>query len=87
MIGIIFGIIMFLPMLLTGIFKMWALFIVFTIFNIIFGLTEWLMKKYTGKTVSQQFWAYKKEHPVKATVIIVSMAVMWTALILHLVMH
>jgi len=87
MMDILFIIVMFLPMLLAGIFGMWALLWVFASFNIIFGATEILLKKFTGKTVSQHFWTYKGKHPGKAIAILVSMAVMWTALILHLWVH
>jgi len=87
MIDILFIIAMVLPMILAGVFKMWALFIVFVTFNAIFGVTEVLMKKFTGKTVSQNFWEFKKNNPVRATIILVSMGLMWTALILHLAIH
>jgi hypothetical protein len=87
MINILFIIAMVLPMILAGIFKMWALFFVFVVFNAIFGVTEVLLKKFTGKTVSQTFWDFKRDNPVKATIILVSMALMWTALILHLAIH
>ena len=87
MIDILFVLVMLLPMILAGIFKMWALFIVFVTFNAIFGVTEVLMKKFTGKTVSQNFWEFKKNNPGKALAILISMALMWTALILHLAIH
>ena len=75
---------MFLPMVLVGIFGMWPLFFVFLIFNISFGVLEFLYAKNTGKTVSQHFWAYSKAHKIKAILILVSMLAMWIALIYHL---
>ena len=85
--SILFIILMFIPLILAGILKMWALFLVFLTFDIIFGLTEWLLKKFTGKTVSQHFWEYKKKNPGKAIAILVGMAIMWGSLIAHLGFH
>ena len=87
MMDVMFVIVMLLPMILAGVFKMWTLFIVFTTFNVIFGITEVVSKKITGKTVSQNFWAFKTTHPVKALLICISMAIMWSCLILHLMVH
>jgi hypothetical protein len=81
---IIFILCMFLPMVLMAVLQMWPLFYVFLAFNLIFGLTEVLYVKFTGKTVSQQFWAYAEKSKVKAIAILASMALMWTALIIHL---
>ena len=81
---IIFIAVMFLPMVIMGVFGMWPLFFVFLIFNLIFGLTEFIYVKKTGKSVSQHFWKFSQEHKIKAILILVSMALMWTALIWHL---
>jgi undecaprenyl pyrophosphate phosphatase UppP len=81
---VLFIIAMFLPTVLMGILKMWPLFWVFCIFDICFGLTEWLYVSRTGRTVSQHFWEYAKKKKVKAMAILASMGIMWTALLLHL---
>lgn len=81
---ILFVIVMLAPMAAAGIFKIWPLFWVLLIFNCIFGVIEVISKKVTGKTVSQYFWKFSKEHKVKAIVMLVLMALMWIALLVHL---
>ena len=71
-------------MILAGVFKVYPLFWVFVIFNCVFGAIEVISKKKTGKTVSQTFWEFYKKHKVKATLILISMILMWVALIAHL---
>lgn len=81
---ILFVIIMLAPMVAAGAFKIWPLFWVLLIFNCIFGVIEVVSKKMTGKTVSQYFWEFSKQHKIKAIIMLVSMGLMWTALLIHL---
>ena len=81
---ILFIIAMFIPTVLMAILKMWPLFWVFVIFDIIFGGVEIFYKVRTKRTVSQHFWEYSKKSKAKAIAILVSMAIMWSALIWHL---
>jgi len=81
---IIFIVAMVIPTVLMGVFKIWPLFWVFVIFDIIFGIVEVCYAKFTGKTVSQHFWEWSKKHKAKAIAILASMGIMWTFLILHL---
>ena len=81
---VLFILAMFSATIVMGIFKMWPLFIVFMTFDIIFGITEIVYQKTTGKTVSQHFWAYSEKYRTKAKIILVSMAAMWSALLVHL---
>lgn len=71
----------------SAIFGQWWLFSAFLIFGIIFGLTEWLSTIKTGKTISQQFWVFKREHPIKAYIILGGMAIAWIFLLIHLGIH
>lgn len=84
MFEVIFIIAMFLPTVLMAILKMWPLFWVFLIFDIIFGGVEIFYRVTTGHTVSQHFWEYSKKNKIKAIAILAAMAIMWTALIMHL---
>ena len=81
---ILFILCMFLPTVLLGFLKIWPLFWVFCIFDGIFGGVEIYYKVKTGKTVSQHFWAYSKQHKTKAIFALSSMLIMWVALIIHL---
>lgn len=81
---ILFILAMFLPTLLMGILKAWPLFWVFVIFDVCFGLTEWYYTARTDKTVSQHFWEYSRKHRGRAIAILVSMGLMWAALMYHL---
>jgi len=81
---VLFIIAMFIPTVLMALLRMWPLFFVFAIFDIIFGMTEIVYKVKTGQTVSQHFWEYSKKNKLKAISILASMAIMWSALIWHL---
>lgn len=81
---VLFILSMFIPTVMMGVFKIWPLFWVFVTFDVIFGLTEFLYVRNTGKTVSQHFWTYSKENKAKAIAILASMAIMWGALLYHL---
>ena len=81
---ILFILAMLIPTVLMAILQMWPLFWVFCIFDVIFGGIEIFYKIKTGQTISQHFWEYSKQHKGKAIAILVSMAVMWIALIIHL---
>ena len=39
----------------------------------------------TGKTLSQKFWAFRKNHPKAAWGVILLLAAGWTGLLLHLI--
>ena len=81
---ILFVLAMFIPTVLMGVFKVWPLFTVFVIFDVLFGLTEWYYVAKTKKSVSQHFWVWSKDNKGKAIAILSSMLVMWLALIFHL---
>jgi MFS family permease len=81
---IIFMLFMLAPTVLMGVFKVWPLFWVFMIFNVIFGIVEFTLNATKGYTVSQHFWAFSKKNKGKAIAILGSMAAMWAALIFHL---
>ena len=63
----------------------WHLLWVFLTFFACFGFWEWHATKTTGKTVSQQFWKFKKDHPVGAWVVVVALVVSWLALMWHFI--
>jgi hypothetical protein len=56
-------------------------------FYVCFGLQEWLSVAQTHLSISQHFWQFNSQHPIQAWVIIVSMAVMWGALLIHFKKH
>ena len=60
----------------------WMTLTVLTFF-IIFGFYEWLAVKKTKKTISQHFWYFKENHPVKGWILIVGWGVAWAALLWH----
>lgn len=64
--------------------KQYWLFSVFLVFFFCFGIIEWIATAKTGKTVSQKFWAYGKEHPVGKWIVLSGMLVAWLALLVHL---
>lgn len=70
----------FIPPLIFG--QYW-LFSVFLVFFLCFGLIEWLAVKYTGKTVSQKFWALSKKNKKAGWIIIICMLIAWLALLYH----
>jgi len=82
---IIFGVAMVACLLVPAlIFKQWWLFSVFLVFGICFGLIEWFAVMKTGKSISQQFWAFSLEHKWKAIIILGNMLIAWMALLAHL---
>lgn len=62
----------------------WGLFFVFLIFFLCFGAVEAIAVKWKGKSISQQFWAYAKQHKVGAWIVLGGMFVAWMALLFHL---
>jgi hypothetical protein len=80
--------ILFVPMvIMTVLFycaKLWFWGGMFTAIMAIFGLTELVSKLATGRTISQQFAKFLKEHKVFAWVIIWAMGTFWFALLVHL---
>ncbi len=83
--------IIFIIVLATGflvpsaIFQQWWLFGTFLLFFTCFGIVEWLADKFTGKTVSQHFWALKKTNKKAAWTIAIAMMVGWLSLLWHLI--
>jgi hypothetical protein len=67
----------------SSIFKQWWLFSVFVAFFVCFGLIEWLAFAKTGHTVSQHFWIFSDEHPIKGLIIIGFMLISWLSLLWH----
>ena len=64
----------------------WLAF-VFAVFFLCFGLVEWMAVKKTGRSVSQQFWAYSEHHRFGAVCVLGGMAIAWIALLMHLAAH
>ena len=56
----------------------------FLVTGIVFGSTEYISYKKTGKTISQHFAAFREEHKVFAWWIITAMMAFWFSLIVHL---
>jgi len=79
---------LFIPMvIMTVLFYVAGLLfwgVMFTVIMAIFGLTELWAKLTTGKTISQQFAKFMREHKVFAWTIIWAMMIFWFALIVHL---
>ena len=63
----------------------WHLLAVFLTFFCCFGFWEWHAVKTTGKSVSQQFWAFAKDKPVMKWVVIGALIVSWLSLMWHFV--
>lgn len=62
----------------------WWLFATFMTFFVCFGLIEFLADKFSGKTVSQNFWEYSKEHKLGAWIVLGCMLIAWLSLLWHL---
>lgn len=62
----------------------WWLFGTVMTFFVCFGLFEWMSVKQSGKSISQKFWEYGKEHPVGKIYLLSGWAVAWVALLIHL---
>ena len=84
MMDVLFILAMLAPLIVSGIFKLWPLFSVFLVFNIIFGGIEIASKRFTGSTVSQSFWKFSKINKVKAWIMLIVMGGMWLSLLIHL---
>lgn len=84
---IIFCVSMLVPLVPIALFKQWRLFWVFVAFYVCFGLMEWLSVAQTGHSISQHFWILDTQHPIQGWIIIISMAVMWLALLIHFKKH
>ena len=65
------------------IFRQWWLCAVFTVFGLCFGVIEAIANKFTGKTVSQHFWALKDKNKKAALIIVSCMVIAWGLLIFH----
>lgn len=48
------------------------------------GTVEFVWWKQTGRTVSQQFWAFRKQHRKTSWVLLALLALVWVALLVHL---
>jgi len=62
----------------------WWLFSVFVVFFASFGVVEGIAVWKTGRSVSQKFWDYSKEHKVGAWLVLGSMLLGWLGLLWHL---
>jgi len=65
------------------IFKLYYQLGVVIIFFICFGLMEWLAVARTGRSISQQFWEFKKRNPVGAWILVICWFIAWMALLIH----
>ena len=63
--------------------KYWHLFYTFLLFFICFGLMEWHATATTGKTVSQQVWAFGETNPIGFWVVIGALIISWLSLMYH----
>lgn len=84
---IIFCVTIILPIIPIAFFKQWRLFWIFLTFYFCFGLQEWLSIAQTGQSISQHFWVFDSQYPLKGWVIIGSMALMWISLLIHFKKH
>ena len=67
------------------VFKLWWWVWFWVAIGSILGITELLSYFITGKTISQQFWAWRKQAKTwQKVLILVGMVVFWLFLILHL---
>lgn len=82
-IGSIF-VLLLLPAFLT---KQWWLFTLFIGFGIAFGIVEITAIVKSGLSISQHFWVLKETHPKDAIVVTSSMALGWSILIYHFMVH
>lgn len=94
---VFFVVIMFLLWLIPfAVFKLWMWFWLFVSITAVFAVFELTAKLTTGKTLSQQFWAWssytekilyveKKPNIWKAWTIVGCMITGWLMLMLHLV--
>ena len=48
------------------------------------GIAELWAKLATGKTLSQRFWAFRKEHPKTSWWLIGALTLAWVGLLIHL---
>lgn len=81
---LLFIVSMVIPTILMGVFRIWPLFWAFLAFDLVFGAMEIFYTVKTGQTISQHFWDFARQNKGKAIAILISMAVMWAALIYHL---
>lgn len=68
----------------TAIYKQWWLFLVFLTFFICFGLIEFLAVKFSGHSVSQNFWIFSQANFKGGIIVLVCMLVSWVSLLIHL---
>jgi len=54
---------------------------------VVVAIWELLLRLFTGKTLSQHFWAYNEQHPKGKWVRIGILAVAWAGLLVHLAWH
>lgn len=72
-------------LILPALFGQWWLFGVFLLFFFCFGIVEFLAVKFTGKSVSQKFWALKEKNKTAAWIIVIGMLLAWLALLIHFI--
>ena len=78
-VGILCGLV--LPFVIFG---LWWWAGMMALIGIVFGAFEYIRWAITGKTLSQDFWKWSKEHRWQAWIIIIIMAVAWALLLIHL---
>jgi len=80
---VVFCLLILLPIIPMILFKQFRLMWVFVTFYLCFGLQEWLSVIQTGHSISQLFWAFNSAHPIQGWIIVISMGMMWAALLVH----
>ncbi len=80
---VVFIMLLFLvvPWFVVGL-NIWGWF--FVCVSILLGLFEFISYKITGKTLSQTFWDFMKQHPKTGIVVLSSVSIGWIILMLHL---
>ena len=68
-----------------AIFKLWYWTIFFGIVALALGIVELVRVKREGKTLSQRFWAFRKENPAGSWLVVGVLALFWIVLLIHLV--
>lgn len=67
--------------------KLWMWVIFWSLLAVCLTVVELIAKIKTGKTISQQFWKWRKEHPKGKWVMVACLIVFWSYLILHLMLE
>jgi len=78
---VVFGLGVLLPFYL---FKLWWWFWFWVTIATALAIFELVCFLKTGKTISQRFWAWRKNHPLGKWIVLAGLIAFWTYLILHL---